>query len=89
MGRQRCPLCRHTGGPAELSYGGMKVRLGSANVFVPTEQYVFVAPTLVVHYIDAHEYAPPEVFQQAVLSCPQMKSRAYLAEMKARGLPVG
>ena len=87
-GLHPCPFCRHTGGPGALRYGGMTVSLGSANVFVPTERYVLVAPTTIVHYIDAHGYAPPEVFQQAVLICPQMKSRAYLAEIKARGLPI-
>jgi hypothetical protein len=88
-GRQRCSLCRYSGGPAEVSYGGMTVRLGTANVFVPAEQYVLVAPTMVVHYIDAHGYTPPEVFQRSVLHCPPMKSSAYLAEMRAHGLPGG
>jgi hypothetical protein len=30
------------------------------------------------HYIDAHEYCPPEEFQKAVLACPEMKSLAYM-----------
>lgn len=46
----------------------------------------YVAPSLITHYVDAHEYCPPADFQQAVLKCPEMKSFAYLQEMRARGL---
>jgi hypothetical protein len=87
-GRQPCSFCRFTKGPGQLSYRGMTVVLGAANVFVPGAERVFVAPTMIVHYIDAHEYAPPLEFQDAVMRCPEMKSIAYLKEMKARGITV-
>jgi hypothetical protein len=87
-GRQPCPFCRFTKGPGQLLYGGMTVALGAANVFVPGVDRVFVAPTMIVHYIDAHEYAPPPEFQDAVMRCPGMKSFAYLKAMKARGITV-
>ena len=86
-GRQPCPFCRLTGGPGELIYR-MTVALGTANLFVPGGERVFVAPTMVVHYIDAHEYAPPPEFQEAVLQCLKMKSFTYLKEMKVRGISV-
>ena len=28
---------------------------------------IFAAPVLIVHYVETHEYAPPEVFVEAVL----------------------
>jgi hypothetical protein len=86
MGRQPCPFCRFTGGPGQISFEGTQVQMGSANLFVPGTEKVFVAPTMVVHYIDAHEYAPPVEFQEAVLRCPPMRSFEYLKQMKARGM---
>ena len=87
-GRHRCPFCRFTGGPAEFIYRGVDVALGASNVFVPCGDRVFVAPTMIVHYIDAHEYAPPSEFQEAVMRCPEMRSFAYLKEMKLRRILV-
>jgi hypothetical protein len=88
-GRGACGLCRFSGGPANLAYGGSTVALGAANLFIPADgSTVFVAPSLILHYIDAHEYCPPPVFQEAVLRCPPTRALAYLKEMKARGLIV-
>src|SRR3712207_9113012 len=43
--------------------GGVR---GSANLFVPTEGFVYVAPAMILHYIRDHRYAPPEQFRTAV-----------------------
>jgi hypothetical protein len=56
--------------------------MGTANVFVPAGDVVFVAPSLLLHYIDSHEYQPPSEFQRAVKACPPMKSMAYLKAVK-------
>lgn len=89
-GRAPCSFCQFSGGPATLSLADTNVKLGSANVFVPgLAQGVFVAPSLVVHYIDAHEYVPPLELQRAVLECPEMGSFAYRKALLARGLKIG
>ncbi|XXX76295.1 hypothetical protein WMF30_52460 [Sorangium sp. So ce134] len=85
-GYQKCAYCRFTGGPAELRLEGVTVRVGASNLFVPTEKEVYVAPSLIAHYIDAHEYCPPSIFQDAVLNCPEMRSIAYLKKIKLRGI---
>jgi hypothetical protein len=85
-GRGACSLCRFSDRPAHLSYGGSTIVLGASNLFVPSTSHVFVAPSMIAHYMDAHEYCPPEVFQQAVLRCPEMKSPRYLREVKVLGL---
>lgn len=72
-GRQPCSLCRFTGGPSEIKYAGVTARLGAANLFVPNVAHVFVAPSLIAHYIDAHDYCPPMQFQTAVANCPPMR----------------
>ncbi|GEN07190.1 hypothetical protein SAMN05443572_104186 [Myxococcus fulvus] len=78
-GIHRCTLCRFSGGPGQLTFEEQRVTLGVANLYVPGEEgVVYVAPSSVVHYIDAHEYVPPDEFQRAVLSCPPMRSMAYL-----------
>ncbi|NNB86422.1 hypothetical protein HJC10_33875 [Corallococcus exiguus] len=47
---------------------------------------MFIAPTMIVHYIDAHEYVPPMEFQEAALKCPEMRSMAYLKAIRACGI---
>ena len=61
--------------------------LGTSNLYVPFEGGIFVSPSLIAHYIDAHDYTPPEVFQAAVLECPPMRSMAYLKAILKEGPP--
>lgn len=86
-GRGKCARCRFSGGPGVVSFGGTKITVGSNNLFVPgVDRKVFVAPSLIAHYIDAHEYSPPEDFQTAVLACPEMGSLAYRKALHERGV---
>lgn len=85
-GPHRCTLCRFTGGPAVLRYRDREIALGVTNVFVPTQDRAYVAPSLIAHYIDSHDYAPPAEFQQAVLSSPPMKSMDYYKLLRKRGI---
>src|SRR5215467_901680 len=85
-GIRRCFACRFTGGPAELHYAGATVKVGSVNLFVPADDFAFVAPSMIAHYIDAHDYAPPPEFQRAVISCPATRSIAYLKKIRKLGL---
>ncbi len=87
-GRQPCPYCRFTGGPTELRFDDVTVRVGANNLFIPGDDDVYVAPSLIAHYVDAHDYCPPPVFQRAVLNCPEMRSFAYLKAMKKRGVVI-
>ncbi len=83
-GVHRCSFCRFTGGPGTLRFESTTVAIGSSTLFVPGDGLVYAAPSLLVHYIDAHEYAPPTEFQQAVLNCPPMRSMAYLRAIRER-----
>jgi len=60
--------------------------LGFSNVFVPGEGRLYVAPSLILHYIAEHGYAPPQEFQAAVLACPPMGSAEYLAAVAEFGV---
>jgi hypothetical protein len=51
--------------------------VGCTNLFVPGDGVVYVAPSMIVHYLDAHRYQPPAAFLAAVDACPPMGSAAY------------
>jgi hypothetical protein len=85
-GLHRCEFCRFTGGPGAVYYENIAARVGAENLFVPGDGAMYVAPSTILHYIDAHEYAPPEEFQRAVLACPPMRSMEYLKALRAAGV---
>jgi hypothetical protein len=50
---------------------------GGANLFVPAAGFLFVAPAMILHYVNAHRYRPPPSFSEAVMSCPDTRSMDY------------
>jgi hypothetical protein len=77
MGPHFCTICKAKD-PA--------LRHGAAyNAFIPGNGFLYVAPQLIVHYIDDHAYAPPEEFVRAVLACPPMESPEYMAAVQKNG----
>ena len=50
---------------------------GNANLFVPNGDLIFVCPELIVHYIAAHHYRPPNEFLAAVVNCPMTSTMEY------------
>jgi hypothetical protein len=48
--------------------------MGNGEIRVPgLSGVVYVAPVLVAHYVEAHNYRPPDEFIQAVLSADGMR----------------
>lgn len=45
---------------------GERAVLGTGEIHVRGAEHTYVAPTLVIHYIDSHHYAPPTEFSEAV-----------------------
>lgn len=88
MGTHDCGFCRLTGGPGQFTCGHTTIQMKVNNLFIPAEQHVFVAPSLILHYMDAHLYCPPRAFQEAVLACPPMRSMDYLKAIR-RMIPRG
>ena len=64
---------------------GMEIRFGFSNLFVPGQEYIFVAPSMIAHYIDSHKYDPPAEFWHAVLDCPEMGSDSYKKALLTNG----
>ena len=46
---------------------------------------IYVAPELIAHYIDAHEYRPPDEFVESVLKCPRMSTKEYFKALRRSG----
>jgi hypothetical protein len=69
MGFHQCDLCDAVS----------KRVSGKSNVWIPTNEYIYVAPALIVHYIEEHRYRPPNEFIAAVMACPEQGSEAYCA----------
>ena len=55
----------------------------SGNIAVPASDVLFVAPEMVVHYVEHHKYLPPKDFVDAVFSCPLPGTPEYRDALKA------
>jgi hypothetical protein len=66
---------------------GLVVHFGANNLYVPGEGCVYVAPSMIVHYIDVHRYEPPAAFWEAVMKCPEMSSETYRQALIVNGPP--
>ena len=65
-GVHSCELCQFEG-----------EKMGSVNLFVPDDGVLLVCPELILHYINAHAYLPPQAFCIAVMACPDTRTTAY------------
>jgi hypothetical protein len=79
-----CSLCQFTGGKSSYEWSGVRFSGASCReLFVPRNGLVYVAPENIAHYVDAHRYAPPRDFQEAVLKCPEIGSKTYIDQLLA------
>jgi hypothetical protein len=67
MGIHECTLC-----PKDSR------KVGYRNLLIPTRHLLYVAPELIIHYIEDHGYQPPKEFIGAVLKCPEQESADYM-----------
>ena len=63
MGVHTCELCHNFMAPA--------------NVGIPTEDLLYVAPEMISHYVEQHNYLPPQEFANAVSDSPIPGTRQY------------
>lgn len=64
-GFHECELCQFDRAP------------GSANLYIPGDGFLYVAPELIGHYINVHDYRPPDEFCAAVMTCPDTHGMEY------------
>ena len=85
-GSHSCSFCLFTGGPKAIRHRDRSIELGSNNLILPAGSAVIVAPSLILHYVDSHQYCPPSSFVMALMECPKMRSVEYFRALKAAGL---
>lgn len=66
-GDEPCCFCPLDDTGRYLTVGSRTLLLGSAEIWVPGVDTVYAAPSLIVHYVEAHEYLPPTGFIDAVM----------------------
>jgi len=93
MGSHECEFCTEEP-PQDLEAyyrrhrierDGLVVHFGANNLYVPADGCVYVAPSMIAHYVDVHDYEPPAVFWEAVMKCPEMGSETYRQALIANG----
>lgn len=62
-----------------LEAEGVRGAIGFRNLYIPTAETVYVVPEMILHYVLAHGYRPPEEFVEAVLACPAQGSPEFFA----------
>lgn len=75
-------------GSPEITDGERKVTLGAAEIWIPSceEGSFFAAPSMIYHYVEKHNYLPPQEFIAAVmafdLATPYKAQDIYLNEIR-------
>lgn len=87
LGWHDCDLCQPPSWHLQFHTAEHTVPMGIANLFVPGTGVLYVAPSLILHYLADHSYTPPEAFCAAVLACPPMGSEDYLQAISRNGPP--
>ena len=65
MGCHKCEFCfgiEDDVGRFTLQRYGLVIHFGASNLFVPGKDCIYVAPSMIAHYVEAHAYEPPAEF---------------------------
>lgn len=85
LGYHSCPFCSDSPWGVLVQRADVEIRLGSAEIRVIGKDVVYAAPDLIYHYVERHNYCPPEEFVQAVLEGPLPGSPEYEAVKRSKG----
>jgi hypothetical protein len=61
-----CNLCGEK--RVEVNCRSSKVILGMSEILIPASHGYFASPSMVLHYIELHQYAPPQEYISAVMN---------------------
>jgi hypothetical protein len=68
--------------PYSQFWKGRRVQVGATNLYVPEGDTVYIAPSMILHYICRHRYRPPDSFCDALIDCLPMGSQPYLEALR-------
>jgi hypothetical protein len=72
MGSHACELC-------EMGPPPWRRFRASGNIGVPDVGLLFVAPEMIAHYVEVHQYRPPDEYIAATMKCPTPGTEEYQA----------
>ena len=82
LGYDDCEFCENHDSVIRVHCDGEEVWLGNGEIRVIGDSATYAAPTLIYHYVVAHNYRPPDEFIEAVLTGPLPGSRVHQALIK-------
>jgi len=79
-----CEFCPADFSRIEVQYRGRRISLGSAELHIKIDsEKIIVAPNLIAHYVECHQYKPPDNFSAAAIdfgdSIPVVSGAAFNA----------
>ena len=82
-----CDMCPADECPENGERNGEKLLLGYAEIRVFSDtDVIYAAPTFIYHYVERHQYHPPDEFVKALLAGPLPPDRRYFAQLERLGL---
>lgn len=85
-GLHLCELCPPGTPPNIDERNGERLLLGSSEIRVFDDGAIYAAPTLIYHYVAAHQYRPSPAFVAALLRGPAPPDPAYFQKLEALAL---
>lgn len=76
-----CPFCERKITIEDKD--GRTTPLGMSELWIPSESVWYSFPSLLLHYIEQHQYVPPKVFLEAVESC-NLDEKVYSETVRNR-----
>jgi hypothetical protein len=71
LGHHTCEFC---GENPTFLYGGRSVLMGSADFQIKSDNVSYLAPALMIHYVERHNYLPPREFLEATIAVARRSS---------------
>ena len=85
-GVHECEFCSD-GHVRNSERNGEQLLLGTSEIRVfGSDGSIYAAPTLIYHYVEKHEYKPPEEFLEALAKGPTPPSPDYFDRLRSMGL---
>lgn len=86
LGRHYCDFCGDYSRATIAEYQDEKRMLGSSHTYVLGNKSVYLIPDLIFHYVQNHDYIPPQEFINALLSSPEPDSEEYQKRLEELNL---
>ena len=66
-GLMKCPFCQKEGKPEPTVWNGQKMPYGASRIHIHGQGKKYIAHGLLFHYVNDHNYRPPDEFVEAVM----------------------